>query len=132
MSWSNEQTHQIIEQFWRSGTASCPVDNGPLKLRMHKLRGGDYDLQAECLFCGKNKELRRADDPRRGQFRRWTNPEIERLVQVDLEGDHANCPVCGARVERSDPAASGSRPIIVRCFRCGNSNQWAQIPALVP
>jgi endogenous inhibitor of DNA gyrase (YacG/DUF329 family) len=132
MSWSNEHKHQIIEQFWRSGTASCPEDNGPLKLRLRKLRGGDYDLLAECLFCGKSKELRRADDLRRSQFRAWTSGEIERLTQVDWEKGQAECPVCGAKVERFEAAATSRGPLLVRCFRCGNSNQWRHIPYLTP
>ena len=128
MSWSNEQTHQIIEQFWRRGIASCPQDNGPLKLRLRKLHGGDYDLLAECLFCGKSKELRRADDPRRSQFRPWSSQEIQQLVQAASGKDQPDCPVCGATVERFDAAAPAQ--MLVRCFRCGNSNQWWQIPAL--
>ena len=128
MSWSNQQSHRIIEQFWRSGTASCPQDNGPLKLRLRKLHGGDYDLLAECLYCGKSKELRRADDPRRGQFRPWSAQETEQLVQAAAEKEKADCPVCGAPVEGSDTAAPAQ--LLVRCFRCGNSNQWRQIPAL--
>jgi len=130
MSWSNKQAHQIIEQFWQNGSASCPEDNGPLKLRLLKLNGGDYDLLAECLYCGKSKELRRADDPRRSQFRPWTSGEIERLVRVALVKEEADCPVCGNRVERFDAAAMSPAPLLVRCFRCGNSNQWRQIPSL--
>lgn len=130
MSWSNEQTHQIIEQFWRDGTASCPEDNGPLKLRLHKLYGGDYDLLAECLYCGKSKGLRRADDPRRSQFRRWTPREMEHLGQLARENEHADCPVCGANVERLEALTTEPGRVVVRCLRCGNSNQWGQIHLL--
>ena len=127
MSWSNEESHQIVERFWRNGAASCPNDNGPLKLRLRKLIGGDYDLLAECLYCGKSKELRRGDDPRRGEFRPWTTVETEGLVEVLLRNAPADCPVCGAKVERF--FGSDDRPLI-RCLRCGNSNQWRQIPLL--
>ena len=129
-SWSNEQTHQIVEQFWRNGTASCPEDNGPLKLRLHKLYGGDYDLLAECLYCGKSKGLRRADDPLRSQFRRWTSREMEHLVRLALENEHADCPVCGAKVERFEALTTEAGGVLVRCVRCGNSNQWGQIHSL--
>ena len=129
MTWSIEQTHQIIEQFWQNGTTRCPDDNGPLKLKLHKLHGGDYDLMAECLFCGKSKNIRRADDPRRSQFRSWTLLETEHLMQIALDKAQANCPVCGALVEKQPASASGRTPL-VRCFRCGNSNQWQQVPSL--
>ncbi len=58
MPWSTEQTHRIVEQFWQNGVVRCPDDNGPLKLKLHKLHGGDYDLHAECPVCGKRKEFR--------------------------------------------------------------------------
>src|SRR5438034_1055259 len=131
MTWSIEQTHQIIEQFWQNGTTRCPDDNGPLKLRLHKLHGGDYDLLAECLFCGKSKRLRRADDPRRSQFRPWTSLELQRLMQVASKDDQVDCPVCGGLVEKQ-PAPTSVSPILVRCFRCGNSNQWQHVPSLTP
>ncbi len=131
MPWSDQQAHQIIEQFWRSGTASCPEDNGPLKLRLHKLHGGDYELIVECLYCGKSRELRRADDPLRSQFRQWTLSETERVVQVARENEPGDCPVCGAKIERFNIASMDPESPLVRCFRCGNSNQWRQIPALI-
>lgn len=127
MSWSNEETHQIVERFWRNGAASCPNDNGPLKLRLRKLTGGDYDLLAECLYCGKSKELRRGDDPRRGEFRPWTGAETERLLAVLMRSAPPDCPVCGAKVERFDGAKNR---LLIRCLRCGNSNQWRQISSL--
>src|SRR5947207_13660109 len=129
MSWATEHIHQIIEQFWRKGTARCPEDNGPLKLKFHKLHGGDYDLRAECLFCGKSKAIRRADDPRRQQFRSWTSREMERLAQFGLEKDELECPVCGAPVEK-EPGQRAAWPLLIRCFRCGNSNLWQQASLL--
>jgi len=46
MSWSREESHQIVEQFWRNVVVRCPDDNGPLKLKLHTLQGGDYELHA--------------------------------------------------------------------------------------
>ena len=54
MGWSTQQTHRIVEQFWQNGEVRCPDDNGPLKLKLHKLHGGDYELHAECPLCGKS------------------------------------------------------------------------------
>ncbi|SRR6266496_2721919 len=126
MSWATEHIHEIIEQFWQDGTARCPVDNGPLKLKLRKLHGGDYDLRAECLCCGRSKDIRRADDPRRQQFRSWTLFEVERLMRFALENDQVDCPVCGALLEKQ-PAQTSAWPLLIRCFRCGNSNQWHQV-----
>ncbi len=129
MSWSTEQTHQMVEHFWQSRAVRCPDDNGPLRLKLRKLSGGDYGLWAECLFCGKSKELRRADDPRRNQFRSWTLWEMERLIQLGLEKEDVSCPVCGTQIEKR-PVAKGTGPLLIRCFRCGNSNQWRQVASL--
>src|SRR2546426_1331674 len=125
MPWSTEQIHQIVEQFWQNGAAVCPEDNGPVKIKMHKLLGGDYDLLAECLVCGKGKTLRRGDDPRRHQFRLWTSEEIQRLRQTRTADGDAACPVCEATVE-AHPAPAILIPALIRCFRCGNSDQWHQ------
>ena len=113
-----------MEQFWQSGVARCPTDNGPLRIKLRKLLGGDYDLFAECLVCGKNKNFRRADDPCRAQFRAWTPPESDRLLKMVARFGQAGCPVCGAAVERFDPAVTIPAPALIRCLRCGNSNQW--------
>src|SRR6266700_8250907 len=120
MSWSTEQIHQIVEQFWQNGAVRCPDDNGPLKLKLHRLHGGDYELHAECPVCGKRKEFRRGDDPQRHRFRRWTTDEIQRLDRSTREQSASPCPVCRAPVERQ-PTSS---PSVIRCFRCGNSDQW--------
>jgi hypothetical protein len=124
MSWSFPEAGKILEQFWHSGIASCPDDDGPLKLKLRKLLGGDYELFAECLVCGKNKGFRRVDDPRRVQFRSWTPTETEQLVKIVARYDRASCPVCGASVEGCDPAVAIPAPASIRCVRCGNSNQW--------
>jgi len=123
MSWSTAQTHQIVEQFWQNGVVRCPDDNGPLKLKLRKLHGGDYDLHAECPFCGKRKAFRRGDDPQRHRFRRWTTDEIHRLDRSTREQSAPPCPVCHAPVQK-DPMSGLS---VIRCFRCGNSDQWQHV-----
>ena len=123
MSWSTEQTHQIVKQFWQNGVVRCPDDNGPLKLKLHKLRGGDYALHAECPVCGKRKEFRRGDDPQRHRFRRWTTDEILRLDRSTREQSASPCPVCRAPVERHPMSSLW----VIRCFRCGNSDQWHHV-----
>ena len=100
----------------------CPDDNGPLKLKLHTLRGGDYELHAECRVCGKRNEFRRGDDPQRRRFRRWTAEEIQRLECSTGELGASPCPVCNAFVQRHPmPGLT-----ILRCIRCGNSDQWRQ------
>jgi endogenous inhibitor of DNA gyrase (YacG/DUF329 family) len=123
MTWSPEQTHQIVEQFWENIGVRCPNDNGPLKLRLRKFRGGDYDLLAACPVCGKRKELRRADDPHRRRFRRWTIGEVQRVSESVARIGAALCPVCGAPIDWQ--AAPGL--LLLRCFRCGNSNSWRHV-----
>jgi len=122
MAWSTEQSHHIVEQFWRNAVARCPDDNGPLKLKLHTLQGGDYELHAECQVCGQRKEFRRGDDPQRHHFRRWTPDEVRRLDRSARELNASPCPVCSALVQRHPmPGLS-----ILRCIRCGNSDQWQQ------
>src|SRR6266568_8557115 len=123
MSWSTEQTHQIVKQFWQNGVVRCPHDNGPLKLKLHKLHGGDYGLHAECVVCGKRGEFRRGDDPLRHKFRRWTADEVQRLTESTAKVAASHCPVCTTPIEWQ--AAPGL--LLVRCFRCGNSNQWETV-----
>ena len=56
MSWSAEQTQQIVEQFWQIGVVRCPDDNGLLSLKLRRLHGGDYNLHTECLVCSKGRD----------------------------------------------------------------------------
>ena len=123
MAWSIEQTHQIVEQFWQDGVVRCPDDAGPLKLKLHKLHGGDYDLRAECLVCGKREDLRRGDDPLRHTFRQWTTGEVEQLAESAAKMGASHCPVCSTSIDWQ--AAPGV--LLLRCFRCGNSNQWQNV-----
>src|ERR1051326_3867670 len=120
MSWSTEHTHRIVEQYWNGSRVRCPDDNGPLRLRLLRLNGGDYDLRAECPVCGRQKELRRGDDPERHSFRRWTAEEIRRLSASTAALGASRCPVCEAAIEwQAAPSI-----LVMRCVRCGNSNQW--------
>ena len=101
MTWSTIQSHHIVEQFWRNAGVRCPDDNGPLKLKLRTLQGGDYELHAECPVCGKSKEFRRGDDPQRRLFRRWTADEIRSLDRATRELRSSPCPVCSAQVQTS-------------------------------
>src|ERR1043166_964808 len=123
MSWSPEQTHRIVEQFWENGRVRCPDDAGLLKLKLRKLHGGDYDLLADCPVCGKRKELRRADDPQRHRFRRWTTGEVQRVSDSVARMGAAHCPVCRTPIEW----VAAPSVLLLRCFRCGNSNQWQHV-----
>ena len=128
MSWSTEKTRRIVRQFWQDGVVRCPDDSGLLKLKLHKLRGGDYELQAGCLVCGKQKELRRGDDPLRHTFRVWTAEELEQLAESTAQMGASHCPVCTTPIEWQ--AAPGI--LRLRCVRCGNSNQWQNVALSVP
>src|SRR5262249_2198878 len=123
MSWSIEQTHRIVDQFWQNAVVRCPHDNGRLKLKLHKLLAGDYELDAECTVCGRRKAFRRGDDPQRHLFRLWTRDEIHQLDRSTSEHGESPCPVCRAPVQRQ----SMSHSSIIRCFRCGNSDQWQHV-----
>ena len=119
MSWSIKQTHQIVEEFWQHGTVRCPDDNGPLKLKLRRLHCGDYDLHTECPVCSKRKGLRRGDDPLRHTFRRWTTDEVQELTESTARIGASRCPVCTTPIDwRAAPGV-----LLLRCFRCGNSNQ---------
>lgn len=125
MSWPAPQAHQILEEFWATNSPRCPDDNGPLKLKLHKLACGDYELLARCLVCGQSKEFRRGDDPRRSRFRSWTALEVGQLKQLARQNLPALCPVCDTCVEQQ-LNHSVSTSALVRCVRCGNSSQWMQ------
>jgi hypothetical protein len=80
-------------------------------------------LHAECPVCGKRKEFRRGDDPLRHWFRRWTLGEVQRVTEWIAKIGASQCPVCTTPIEWQ--AAPGL--LLLRCFRCGNSNQWENL-----
>jgi hypothetical protein len=75
--------------------------------------------------CGRQKELRRGDDPLRHTFRRWTTDEVQELAEWTARVGASPCPVCDTRIEWQ--GAPGV--LLLRCFRCGNSNQWQNVAA---
>jgi len=126
MSQSTSLANEIIERFWANEIAKCSLHSLPLKLRFRKLLGGDYELSADCSLCGKNGVFRRGDDPRRSRFRPWTALEIDDLTKRALSGNITACPVCGATIE-THPLAKDTAAVLIRCLRCGGSNQWQPI-----
>ena len=62
MAWSMEQTHQIVEQFWQDGVVRCPDDAGPLKLKLHKLHGGDSNDNASTVDRSGGSSPSRSND----------------------------------------------------------------------
>ena len=129
MAWSTEQSHHIVEQFWRNAVVRCPDDNGPLKLKLHTLQGGDYELHAECQVCGKRKEFRRGDDPQRQRFRRWTADEVRRLDCSARELSASPCPVCSALVQRYSMPGFRSSGVFVAGTPISGSNLPAELIA---
>src|SRR6266513_2791067 len=117
MPWSISQNVQVERQNWLSASGSCPGDNAPLKLKLHKFQGGDYNLRIAFPVCGKRKEFRRGDDPLRHRFHRWTTDEVRPLSESTAQIAASPCRVCTTPLE-THPAPALVTP---RCFRRGNS-----------
>jgi hypothetical protein len=56
-------------------------------------------------------------------FGRWTTDEVQDLTESTAKIGASHCPVCGTPIDWQ--AAPGE--LLLRCVRCGNSNQWQNL-----
>ena len=121
--WTVEQSGTVLEQYWETRTARCPIDNAVLKVIPSTLISQDYRLEFQCPRCGESEWLTRAIDPKQAQFRPWTENEISSLKDGVFNGEHLECPVCGHLVngDTSSAVGQGKAGVELRCERCGNS-----------
>jgi len=78
MAWTNDQKVQLFENFWQNETSHCPTDNAKLETNFQKFLGGNYVLIASCPRCSEMMQMQRADDPKKDEFRVWTEDEKSR------------------------------------------------------
>ena len=126
MTWSTSQANEFVERFWTNERVKCPEHGLPLRVKLLRLLGGDYELHANCPLCGRTGGFRRGDDPHRSRFRPWTASETDELTKRAASGAKPTCPVCTTTIE-TFPFAENTDRLLIRCLRCGSSNQWQAV-----
>ena len=121
--FSSAHQHEMVNQFWHSGSARCPHDGTELDSHFHVQETG-YFLVLACVQCGKKSQVTRFSDPHRPNFRRWNSSEIDTLTS-HASTSPPQCPVCSARVKISQK--SGRSFQLVECLRCGNFHYFTPI-----
>lgn len=120
-TWTDEQRRAIFESYWATGGGRCPNDDSILEFSFAPFIGvgAPYQLTARCPRDGNMAKFNRDDDPRRDQFRPWTDAEKEQLVDGYFRRRSGVCPVCGTDVRMEQ--SSGAHPTVqLHCRRCGN------------
>ncbi len=126
----------------RSSGEHCPSLNLPAKkfelrhgVRRPSLQFGVHKMRGLCAKIArpeKNPCLGQENKP----IKSWSNfgrtalpdvptttDEIQRLKEWIAKIGASHCPVCRAPIEwQSAPSV-----LLLRCFRCGNSNQWQNL-----
>jgi hypothetical protein len=126
-SWTPEQQTAIFENYWRTGTGMCPVHGLPLRISFHD-RCGHYQLRVECPTSGLSLEMTRQDDPKRNQFRLWSDDQKHLMMRSHLLLGKAQCPVCQAIVRLSINRNSNGTTALIQCPRCGNLGETCEPP----
>jgi hypothetical protein len=125
MAYTPEQNAQIIKSFWESGgSARCPVDNARLDVRRTSV-GPAYLLIGQCPKCGQYVKAGSDDDPKKSEFRQWTDEELVKMADGYFENRYANCPVCQIWVDtREIRNPMGPSSLIFHCKRCGQHQTY--------
>src|SRR3989442_15972224 len=118
MPWNQAQREEILESYWSEGRSECPNDGAQLTFELQQMRG-DYTVLVKCPGCREMVQMNRSHDPRRSNFRAWTDEE-----KVSMRGHYrllgrGSCPVCGAMITPSPSDTIGSQDVGLHCPRCG-------------
>jgi hypothetical protein len=124
MEWTQEQKNRIFDDRWRGYLTHCPHDHARLEVEIKPIVGprGLYVLTARCPRCQNHLEMGPQDDPKRKDFRAWTNEEKSQIIDQHFANGSVSCPVCQA-LFRCEGSADVAPVAIIncRCPRCGNS-----------
>jgi hypothetical protein len=118
MPWTPQEESDLFDAYWKGEADHCPQCRAILNVGRMDLSTG-YRLRIECpRRCGRMEKYP-ANDPRKGDFRDWTEAEGRRLIDLMLENGVAECPIDGTRVNISQlDFANGSNEVRVSCPRC--------------
>jgi hypothetical protein len=124
MEWTQKQKNRIFDDRWRGYQTHCPHDHTRLEVEIKPIVGrrGLYVMTARCPHCRNEMEMGPQDDPKRGQFREWTEGEKAEIITQHHANRSVRCPVCEAVVRCEGSRSLGPVACInCHCQRCGNS-----------
>jgi len=123
MPWTEPQTLNVLEEYWQRGSATCPTCQAVVRFNCKWVSDG-YLLFAHCpRGCGDFTRSR-TNDPRKDEFRQWTQEEGEAIHDAHFVGKHIVCPVDGGPVEVTEQRTNKGNNVIAVCRRCGNG--WSE------
>jgi hypothetical protein len=124
MPWTDPESLQVLEGYWANGGAECPKCNAYIRFNYQPFIGG-YLLFARCpRGCG-GFDLNSGQDPRKGQFRNWTEEEANAVLNDYFRNQRPSCPVDGAEVQMTETPTFEGNMVHARCRRCGHG--WQQM-----
>lgn len=127
MESTAKQNAQIIQDYWQSRSARCPVDKERLDLKLQsivKAPISEYALYGSCPSCKLDVKASSKDDPQFSKFRKWTEEDLSAIAKNYSKKQSAACPVCDNSVEIGKPIKlNAGTLLIVSCSRCGNNGK---------
>ena len=126
MESTPEQNAKIIQDYWQSHSAHCPVDKERLDLKLQsivKAPISEYLLHGNCPSCDLEIRATSKDDPKFSTFRKWTEDDLSAIAKSYSQKKSAVCPVCDNPVKINSPVGLKAKPLILNCSRCGNNGQ---------
>lgn len=126
MESTPEQNAKIIQEYWPSRSAHCPVDKKRLDLRLQtfpKAPISEYLLHGNCPSCELAIRATSKDDPKFSAFRKWTEEDLSAIAKSYSEKESAACPVCDNSVVINPKRFKDGTTLNIQCSRCGNNGQ---------
>lgn|SRR5664280_52419 len=126
MESTPEQNAKIIQDYWQSHSAHCPVDKERLDLKLQpivKAPISEYVLYGSCPSCKLIVKASSKDDPKFSKFRKWTEEDLSAIAKSYSQKKSATCPVCDNSLKIGAPTGLKAKPLILNCSRCGNNGQ---------
>jgi len=126
MESTPEQNAKIIQDYWQSRRANCPVDKKQLNLKLQSISKApisEYVLLGRCASCGLEVKAPSKDDPKFSKFRKWTEEDLSDIAKSYSQKKSAACPVCDNSVGINLVKGLQAQPLNLNCSRCGNNGQ---------
>lgn len=122
MPWKQNELATLFASIYR-GSFRCPTCNGDLDVTPSREIGAVGIVR--CDACASQHFVAVSNDPLRSQFRAYTKPEQDAIVEKHKAGITPTCPVDGTAMWTSEtPTLGAGTHVVVQCRRCGQNTQY--------
>lgn len=116
MPWTDEQIGQMIDAHFAQQPIRCP-DCDSL-IRFNRAATSGYFLHGSCPKGHGGIQITRDQDPRKNEFRDWTEAELDTAVNSHLSSHTPKCPVDNSVLDVTENSTNQANRYVISCPRC--------------